>query len=372
MTKNLTQLSQVLLSKFLDSNNQPVSGKFCTPEDLQAEIEALKQLLPGSCWESPSGARVFDFMHQGTKCLALTFVLSDDEQMDLITQSESTIKQIEIPGSIFLFLADCLNLRPIEFDPMIIDQYIAGPASGEDGVELEVVKQYLEGISVFQLSDVSIFKPQIPERYVANYICTFDPCLKKNNRLTPNSLAIIREIFLQEKYHLIEVNLFESMKTPLLRHSFLEIYRTLEFIFVLPRANALLTELRLAGASLDIQILEFARHCYQELGWRRIERDSLVKLFEEYATSNYSAFQTLTSSCQPFSTLTAISSTALVAEKNNFVVKIAEKYYQLRNQVVHQFWSDEMLLCNDESWQSLIEFTLGCISYFYTSYLNKT
>ena len=261
MTKSLKQLSQALLAKFSNSSGNPVKGQFSKPADLAAETEALKQLVAGESWQSPSGARVFEFLHQEAYCVAFTFVLSEDERALLEVESEGSIKPIEVPGAIFLFLADRLDLRPTELDPLRVEEYIAGPASDEGGVELEVVKKFLKGISVFQLGSESVFKDSTSGRYVANYICTFDPCLKGNNRLTPRSLEIIREIFLQEKDRLIEANLFEAMATPLLRHAFLEVYRTLEFVFVLPRATALLEKLRLAGGSLEINILDFARHC---------------------------------------------------------------------------------------------------------------
>lgn len=372
MTKNLIDLSQALLSKFTDLVGNQVSGRFSEPEDLAAEIESLKSLASYDLWQSPSGARVFHFKHQYADCLALTFEISEKELELLEQQSGGTIKTIEVPGSIFLFLAEQLNLKPVDVTPEFVDQYIAGPASSDEGVQMEVIKKYLEKISVFQLSNESIFKKPISWKYVANYISTFDPQITSISRLTPRSLEIIRDIFLQEKDNLIEDNLFEAMKTPLVRHAFLEIYRTLEFIFVLPRANALHEQLRLNGAELNIKILDFARHCYQELGWKRVERDSIVKLFQEYAESNYDAFNTLILSCQPFTGINADSQKTSAKEQVDLVRKVAEKYYLLRNQTAHQFWPDEMLPCNDEDWQTIIDFTLGCISFFYEKYLSKT
>lgn len=371
MTKSLKQLSQALLAKFSDSSGNPVTGRFSSPADLAAETKAIKQLVAGDSWQSPSGARVFEFLHQDAYCVALTFVLSEDECACLNEESEGSIKPIEVPGSIFLFLADRLDLRPTELEPLRVEEHIAGPASDEDGVELEVVKQFLEGVSVFQLSSASIFKTPTPGRYVANYICTFDPCLKGNNRLTPRSLEIVREIFLQERDRLIEDNLFEAMATPLLRHAFLEVYRTLEFVFVLPRASALLEQLRLVGGTLDIKILDFARYCNKELGWKRVELDSIRKLFREYAVSNYGAFQVLPHDCRPFAALAAASPAAAEEERIAFVEKVADRYYKLRNQVAHQFWPEEMLPCDDADWQMLIEFTLGCVAYFYSQHLSK-
>jgi len=338
---------------------------------LAAEIDTLQQLTVGDTWQSASGARVFEFLHQDNYCIALTFVPSEDEQALLHEQSEGTINKIDVPGSIFLLLAERLDLRPIRLDPQWVEEHIAGPAE-EVGVDLDVVKECLEGVSVFQLSSESIFRKPTSGRYVANYICTFDVRFTSDNRLTPRSLEMVREIFLQEKYHLIEDNLFSAMTTPLLQHAFLEIYRILEFVFVLPRAGALLEQLRLTAVTLNIKILDFARSCNKELGWKRVERDSIGKLFREYATSNYGAFHALAQDCKPFSGLAIPLATDPEDMRTAFVDKLADKYYALRNQIVHQFWPEEIIPCDDVDWQALIEFTLGCIAYFYNRYLSKT
>ncbi|WP_175907910.1 hypothetical protein [Burkholderia sp. BCC1640] len=371
MTKNVKRLSQALLGKFSDSNGRPVTGKLSAPADLTAEIDALQQLIVGDTWQSASGAKVFEFLHQDNYCIALSFAPTEDEQASLYEQSENTINTIDVPGSIFLLLAERLDLRPIQLDPQWVEEHIAGPAE-EDGVDLDVIKKCLEGVSVFQLSNESIFRKQTPGRYVANYICTFDSRFTSGNRLTPRSLEIVREIFLQEKYYLIEENLFSAMTTPLLQHAFLEIYRILEFVFVLPRAGSLLEQLRLAAVSLNIKILDFARSCNKELGWKRVERDSIGKLFREYAASNYGAFQALAQDCKPFSGFTVPLATDPEDQRTVFVDKQADKYYALRNQIVHQFWPEEVVPCDDADWQALIEFTLGCIAYFYNRYLSKT
>jgi len=370
MTKDLRELSRALLEKFLDPNGKPISGKFSPPSDIQKERDSLTQLLAGDKWVSPSNVRVFDFLHDGLYCLALTIPLSNEDLLELKDQSEDTIQPIEIPGSIYLFLASQLDLHPKKYDLQWAEQYIAGPAN-EDGVDLEFVQPYIEEITILQLTDASIFKNPTPGRYVANYICTFDPRLKGNNKLSPRSLEIIREIFLQEKDRLIEENLFKAMETPLLKHAFLEIYRTLEFVFTLPRANALLEQLKLAGGKIDMKILDFARHCHKQLGWNRVERDSIKKLFREYSSVNYASFFSLPPKCTPFAGLTAALLTASADDQNAYVEKVADKFYQLRNQVAHQFWPDEVLNCTDSDWQELIEFTLGCVSYFYDQHLSK-
>ena len=371
MSKNVIELSGKVLAKFSDLNGDPVRGMLTQPKDLREEIAALRDLIPGERWECYNGSKVIEFLHDGHYCIALKVWLSEEDLESLEEQSDSTISTIEVPGTIYLFLADQLELRAKSLDPQWVDQYIAGPAGGPDGVELDILIESLETITIFQLSEASVFEKHTPGQYVANYLLTFDSSLTGRNLLSPASLTIIREIFLQEKDRLIEINFFEAMATPLLKHAFLEVYRTLEFVFVLPRANALLTRLKTAGGVLDVKALDFARICHKELGWKRVERDSILRLFKEYSDHKYSAFINLYENCKPFTSETKPENIDDDTKKSEFVNRTVEKYYSLRNQVAHQFWPDEMLKCSDEDWQALIEFTLGCISYFYNEHLNK-
>lgn len=372
VSKNLIRLSGEVLAKFSDRHGNPVTGRLAKPKDLEEEISALRDLIPGERWECYNGSKAIDFLYDGHYCIALQIQLSDEDIYSLEEQSESTIRAISIPGSIYLFLADQLDLNPKYLDQQWIEEYIAGPAGGPDGVDLEIIVESLEEMTVFQVNEASVFEKNTSGQYVANYLFTFDSSLKGRNFLSAASLNIIREIFLQEKDRLIESNLFEAMTTPLLKHAFLEVYRTLEFIFVLPRASALLDRLRTAGSVLDVKALDFARLCHKELGWKRVERDSILRLFKEYSSYKYSAFIALYENCKPFNGSKNPEATDNDEIKSEFVSRAVEKYYALRNQVAHQFWPDEMLECDDEDWHALIEFTLGCILYFYNEHLKKT
>jgi hypothetical protein len=371
MTKNLKELSTALLAKFRDVSGQAISGRLSAPTDLAGEIEALKKFLLGETWHSSSGVRVCDFFFDNAYCIALALEISPQENMLIDSVSNGTIELIAIPGSIYLYLVDVLKVEPTKLDPLWVEEHIGGPASEDYGVDLDVIKNVLGSISVFRLGDKSIFNPKTPGRYVANYLCTFDKNLTERNRLSETSLEIIREIFLQEKDHLIDSNLFEAMSTSVLRHAFLEIYRTLEFVFVLPRSNALLKQLRAGGATVNVNVMDFARQCYKELGWKRVERDSIERLFREYSAVNYGAFSTLIGRCQPFNNIDLVTLPASSTELVILAREAAEKYYLLRNQVAHQFWPEEMMQCSDADWQALIEFTLGCISHFYGQHLSK-
>ncbi|NDC38343.1 MAG: hypothetical protein EBZ48_09865 [Proteobacteria bacterium] len=370
MTKNLIELSGLVLGKFRGVDGKPVSGRFSLPRDLDGEKAALRDLDFGSVWKSSSGIVVCDYRLDGAQYFALTLALPPEELADLTSTSEGSIEPTEVVGSIYLFLAHKVNLLPSESDPLLIEEHIAGPASTDEGVALDVVKAFLGDLTVFRVHDDSVFRGDVSSCYVANYICTFDARLSRCTRLNPVSMGIVREIFLQERYYLVERNLFEAISAHSARHAFLEVYRTLEFVFVLPRARSLLDALRSAGGSIDLNVLEFARHCNRELGWKRVERDAIGRIFQEFFETSRGSYESLVLACSPFRGLGPVPAMgATPNERATFVEKVAARYYQLRNQIAHQFWSDEELDCNDDDWSMLIEFSLRCIQYLYDRHL---
>jgi hypothetical protein len=225
---------------------------------------------------------------------------------------------------------------------------------------------------VFEVMDKPLFAFGTSGKYVCNYISTFLQHTSHTIRLSGQSVQIIREIFLQEeRKHLIEENLFQAMRTPLLKHSFLEVYRTLEFLFVIPRASALMRKLESTGVRISFNVVDFARHCYKELGWKRVERDAIERLFREYATVNIAAFIELSNNATIFKD-ERLHANAEAKELVDAIGKISDKFYNLRNQVTHQFWPDEEDACTDGEWRVIIEFTLRCVSHFYGQYLRKS
>lgn len=300
MTKTLTELSCILLGRFQNTHGRPVAGRLRPPENLDEEISELRDLTAGGLSESASGTKFIEFSSKGRRCVALAIGLTDEEKDSIENESQGSVKPIDISGAIYMYLANRLDLHATNFNAQWVEEYIEGPASDGIGVDLSVIREALERVSTFTY-DESTQDTSLSGKYIANYICTFSSGLAAGNSLTNKSREMIRELFLEEKLYIFERNLFTAMKTPLAAHAFLEIYRMLEFAFVLPRVVALVGRVQSSGSSINIHVIELARHCYRELGWKRVERDSIGRLFDEYAIANYGAFQMLPGSCAPFS-----------------------------------------------------------------------
>jgi hypothetical protein len=366
MSKNVIFLSQFLLGRLIP-NHLLKDAKLSTPKDFKTELVQLKHLQQGSTWTVYDNIRAADFLLDGEYCIAITGDFSKSYD-DLLAHSQGTVAPLTVSGSIYLYIANALQLDVVNISDDEIENQITAPSLEPEGVDLETVISFVEPISVFKVSGNSVFAPSTSAKYVANYICTFLPKFH-SSALSTRSMEIIREIFLADKDKLIEVNIFSALSSSLPKLAFLEIYRTLEFIYVFPRAQRLLNKLTLTNQTISMNVIDFARHCYKELGWKRAERDSINRLFSEYSSIDLYSFQDVCANCSPFQSLIPISN--MPDKQNDFISGVAEKYYLLRNQVVHQLWPDEEINATSKDWSKLIEFTLGCILYYYKTHFPR-
>jgi hypothetical protein len=371
MTKSLIQLSKGLLSKFYDINGKQVEGLIVPPCDFEAERTALSNLAAGDFFTSSSGASCISYQYDQKLYLAISIHLCEKSVEYLERDSKDEIRSFIPPDSHYLYLADRLSLSSIINDSYWVDEYIAGPAK-EDGVELEVLKNSLTPVSIFELSLNASDLGGLPHSYIADYICTYETSLRLTTHLKPESVDIIRELFLREKMYFFGQNLFHALRASNLFHSFLEVYRLFEFTFTLPRAEDLVNELKAKGVIVDLAIVDFAKHCSAKLGWRMIERESIKRIFRDNAADELAIFRELVANCKPFSVITSVSNSNIdIVAINSFAEKVADKYYAIRNQVVHQLWPDDEEIYDHDDWHALILFSLKSVRRLYEKHLTR-
>ena len=372
MTTNIRTLEARALARFTGVKGGAVVGKVAPPDDIDAEVRELKSLEKGAAWTAAGGISAFDFSTEGKYCVALKVRLSESDAADLLGAGDGPIELAEFGSAVGLFLIDQLNLNPRSQSPEWVEEHIAFPASQGDGVDFAVLCGAVEEFSVFRIRDEQAVRPSKPgaSRHVANFILAHHGPLTTAAGLSKRSIEFIREIFLQERSHLFDDNLFTALSSPIPRHAFLELYRTLEFVFVLPRVKALAGALGLDKAERDLDLIELARACYLQLRWKRVERDSLERLFEEYSRRHMVSFQDLAAQCKPFRPLAPALGSADADSVRAALTKFGDKFYALRNQVVHQLWKEEEADCEAADWAALAEFTIGCVKFFYENYLS--
>lgn len=372
MTTNIGKLEARALAKFVGIKGVPVVGKVAPPSDIDAEVQELKSLVKGVSWTAAGGISAFDFSIAGKYCVALKMGLSESDAAALLGAGDGPIELVEFGSAVGLFLIDKLNLNPHSHSPEWVEEHIAYPASQGDGVDFAVLRSAVEEFSVFRVRDEQAVRPSRPgaSRHVANFILTHHRPLTTAAGLSQRSIECIREIFLQERSYLFDDNLFTALSSPIPRHAFLELYRTLEFVFVLPRVKALAGALGLDKAEGGLDLIELARACYSQLRWKRVERDSLERLFDEYSQRHMVSFQSLTEQCKPFRSLAPALRSGDAEKVRAALTKFGDKFYALRNQVVHQLWKEDETDCDADDWVALSEFTIGCVKFFYESYLS--
>lgn len=136
-------------------------------------------------------------------------------------------------------------------------------------------------------------------------------------------------------------------------HSFLEIYRSIEFLYPLPKINELKVELKLNVSSVEISgIIE------DILGWHPIEEVALQKLFKNLPASLLNDFKTAFPN----------------AENDGFDNRrAASLIYKLRNDCVH-FRPIHMAssLRSKVNWKALLQAMLNAALFCYESQLTTS
>lgn len=221
------------------------------------------------------------------------------------------------------------------------------------GHDLQELAQYFEKISLFNIQEDGVYSSR-PPMEIAFHIASHDPTLinpKLKSFVTPyRSLLSHEGSFMKQ-------NIFWSMTSSHYKHAFLELYRCIESIYTLPRALSLKQKM-----GLTISGYQVARMCIDELGWRRKEEDSLIKIFMWIPDQTLDSMNLSTISCAAGYQLN-FSSQELSDESKKSAAKLM---YRIRNQMVHQFETGEELTILPTDWPIIICLLLSIIEHIYT------
>ncbi|ENQ5029914.1 hypothetical protein ACEPBM_002840 [Vibrio cholerae] len=273
------------------------------------------------------------------------FTLNDTKEFILPENIEEI--EIELPHFIYLAKAMRLEVSPLKSKYEITDNILW--QQNEDsykGHSYYEINEYFKKIVIFRFDNGDIENNFNIERLFF-YILSFSSKFNQTNNYNLSGLysKIFREI---EK--ISHDNIFMSMTSPHRKHSFLEAYRCLEWIYVLPRILTLKDEIKYKYAGFNL-----ANSCVKSLSWRRKEEDSITLLIKEAFTSSPSF---------------AADSYWMQIFKNipEEPEKIASRVYQIRNQYVHQFNPDREIDISDDECNELISFILKLLLILYKKY----
>lgn len=363
MSKNPATLARYALDQFLDLRGAPLKdGKIAPPEDLVGEKAELDALSFGDVFEYPHSVRGAWFDIGGERYICFRGAEDSLDSLCFGNVPEDFI-EANLTGLTLLFLIRKLKMSPVMARGDDVEERVVGPARSADNVNLSAVLDFYPKLRAFKFQSCGGFKEDVSPDILALYLSTYHPQIMMRCQLAEDTLESLRRLISQDKSWIHKSNILDAMTASHLRHAFLEVYRCLEFAFVLPRAKELIQGISSIGGSVTENPIDFARRCADTLGWRRIERDSIESIFRALTNQDYSSFFAVVCACSV--TAPSVVPPAHDSEKlNSAVSSVAQSYYNARNQVAHQFWPNQMKDMNDEDWNALIRLTAFCVENY--------
>lgn len=233
--------------------------------------------------------------------------------------SDNFFSSHTLTESFFVFLCPILDLKIRgDISPQSISNELLFQQDDElyEGHSINELINYFEPITIFRLEDLST---NFHNSFLSCAYYIVSSCEKFITLpLSKENIDKLKNLFIVDG-KIPKDNIFLSLTSTHLKHCFLELYRCIEWLYVIPRSR------RLKGAiSYSKPAYELAIHCMDELSWRRQEEDSLSKIISDILKSS----ETLTfklRDCKLFNDINLDSA------------NIAKHLYSFRNQFVHQF-----------------------------------
>ncbi|WP_131064141.1 hypothetical protein [Raoultella planticola] len=247
---------------------------------------------------------------------AVKNISSSDFQNELF---EEYFSLCEVTESFFVFLCPLLKLNVKEdISPQTVSNDLLFQQDDPlyDGHSIEELISYFEPLTIFRLDN---FSTNLNNSFMSCTYFLMSSCdMLITLPLAEETISKLRSIFVKD-VKIPKDNVFLSLTSSHLKHCFLELYRCIEWLYVIPRAR------RLKGAiAYQKPAFELAVHCIDELSWRRKEEDSLSKIISDILYVYESVCINLTG-CALFKDVSLDSGS------------IAKHLYSFRNQFVHQF-----------------------------------
>ncbi|AXS82311.1 hypothetical protein [Marinobacter sp. Arc7-DN-1] len=197
------------------------------------------------------------------------------QKQDLENLEGAEIFEHDINAGIFLRLVNDVGLElKSEISPIHLEQDLASQHLDPlyEGHDFDEIKKYFEDVILFEVKKDSIVR-ELNEKLKVQYI------LSNNSSCVRLPFGDVgdgmRELFV-EKSPLLFDNIFSALTSTYWEHAFLELYRSIEAIYQIPRMIKLKGKL---GDDFDgVSTLDLAKLCYEELGWRPFEKESLKSL----------------------------------------------------------------------------------------------
>lgn len=235
------------------------------------------------------------------------------------------------------------------------------------GHSIEDISKYYEPIYIVDIKPNSVLKDQDFISLIISLSIEIPSLLHCKNKEFLEAVRKISDIenkYTEEKYIIDAEMLYQSLTSFYSRHAFLDIYRCLEKLFYFPETYRLHQELKKKNFSFIIELHDLKNICEESISWKRIEKESITKLFELVFCQNIDIFDRIYSessekifgrlSDEPYEK--SDDEDEVLKSKKIKAKFIAEKIYMYRNSLVHhedkEFRNNVQELSEDD-WQTL-------------------
>lgn len=287
------------------------------------------------------------------------FINCNFASTDMVSLEQAQISEFEIHAGVFLRIVKDVDIKLNENIPATqIEQNLAfqHKDSFYKGHEFEEVKNYFEDMKVFEVGKDSVVRTSKPKVRAQYIISNSSSCV----RLPLGEVGDgMRELFAESSPLLFD-NVFSALTSTYWEHAFLELYRAVEAIYQIPKVTSLKESL--GDRVKDLSVIDLARACYEKLGWRPFEKESLKSLLRVISEQELEKLVDFGIINQPEDFGTEDD------RRNKIIEKGAEAIYQTRNKLVHRIYYYRESIATDAEWQNLLRFLVIFVSSIYSHY----
>lgn len=228
---------------------------------------------------------------------------------------------------------------------------------GYVGHEFDSLSMYMNDVYLFEILQNSTCNG-IPGINSAYFVLSHIQSLRRldNHQIFPS----LRNLLLLQSLYAPE-NVWNAMTANMWKYAFIEVYRIVEWLYIMPRSIMLKNAIQ-----SSLKASEIGYHAHKSLGWRRKEDESLVLIFRDVNYSRVSGVEFEKMPCLDY--LRLISSED---DWENYRGSVARDIYAIRNQIVHQFDKvDEKAIVEDE-WKHLTMLLIAIVQSAYDCYSSE-
>lgn len=312
-------------------------------KDFRSELERLRNLKEFSAEPVLHNIKIYSYFNEESRFIALTGFDS------IIEHNDKILEPIDFGIEHFIFLSKLsnlsINIKKTKSD-VINDLLYQQNDEDYQGHDYEDLINYFDKVYLYKVdrNNTLYNAPTLDISY-----CLISQLDDIVTLPLGDMRALYSDILLSE-YKIPKENIFLSMTAVHWKHSFLELYRCLEWLYVLPRILDLKNAIEYTKTGSEL-----AKECMNKLSWRKKEEDSLQKLL-------LSAFEHDIHFKEESTWLGIFSDIKPAPEA------IANYVYRLRNQFVHQFNPVDEVKLSDSNWKDLIYFTIKLTHTLYDKY----